>query len=142
MLSCRDMTARFIKTFAATLVSLTLAYYSVAWAVLQCFHEEDDSFQSAISDVESHTTYHDVALDHSSPNLECPDPACVIESMADSSSQSRSINITGEVHVSSADSFAMRSTAGDKKSVQWRRSIFDRSRDVVPIYLALSILRI
>lgn len=141
MLSCRDMTARFFKTFAATLLSLTLAYYSVAWAVLQCLHEEDDSYQGAVSDVESHTTYHDLALDHSSPNLECPGPACIIESM-DSSSQSRSINLTGEIRLNFADSSVMRSAAGDEKSVHWRRSIFDRSPDVVPIYLALSILRI
>ncbi len=136
------MTARFFKTFAATLLSLTLAYYSVAWAVLQCFHEEDDSFQSVLSDAEIHTTYHDVALNHSSPNLECSGPACVIESMADSSSQSRSVNLTGEAGLNFAASFAVRSTGADENSVHWRRSIFDRSPDVVPIYLALSILRI
>ena len=142
MLTSRDMTARFFKTFAATLLSFTLSYYGVAWAVLQCFHEEDDLYQGAVSDVESRTIYHDVALDHSSPNLECPGPACVIESMADSSSQSRSINLTGEVRLNFADSLAMRSTAGDEKSVHWRRSVFDRSPNAVSRYLSFSILRI
>jgi hypothetical protein len=142
MLTSRDMTARFFKIFAVTLLSFTFSYYGVAWAVLQCFHEEDDLYHGAVSDVENHTIYHDVALDHSSPNLECPGPACVIESMADSSSQSRSINLTGEVRLNFADSLAMRSTAGDEKSVHWRRSVFDRSPNAVSRYLSFSILRI
>lgn len=142
MLTSRDMTGRFFKIFAATLLSFTLSYYGVAWAVLQCLHEEDDLHQGSVSDVENHATYHDVALAHSSPNLECPGPACVIESMADSSSQFRSLNLTGEVRLNFADSLAMRSTAGDEKSVHWRRSVFDRSPNAVSRYLSFSILRI
>jgi hypothetical protein len=142
MLSCRNMTARFFKTFAATFLSLTLAYYGVAWAALQCFHEEDDLYKSAVSDVGNRPIYHDVALDHSSPTLECPCPACVIESVADSSSQSRAINLTGEIRLNLGDSSAMRSTAGDEKRVLWRRSVFDTSPNAVPRYLSVSILRI
>jgi hypothetical protein len=136
------MTARFFKIFAVTLLSFTFSYYGVAWAVLQCFHEQDDFYQGAVSDMENHTMYHDVASDHSSPNLECPGPACVTESMAGSSSQSRSINLTGEAHLNFAASFVTRSTAGNEKSVHWRRTLFDRSSNAVPIYLSLSILRI
>jgi len=141
MLTSRDMTGRFFKIFAATLLSFTLSYYGVAWAVLQCLHEDDLS-QGAITDVENHTNYHEAALDHESPSLKCPGPACVIESMADSSSQSRSLNLTGEVRLNFADSLAMRSTAGDEKSVHWRRSVFDRSPNAVSRYLSFSILRI
>lgn len=142
MLTSRDMTARFFKIFAVTLLSFTFSYYGVAWAVLQCFHEKDDFYQGAVSDVENHTMYHDVALDHSSPNLECPGPACVIESMADSSSQSRSLNLTGAARLNFADSLATRTAAGDEKSVQWRRSVFDGPPNVASLYLSLSILRI
>jgi hypothetical protein len=142
MLISQDMTARFFKTFAAAFLVFTLSNYGVAWAVLQCLHQEDDSYQGVLSDAEIHTTYHDVALNHSSPNLECPGPACVIESMADSSSQSRSINLASGVRLNFADSLAMRSTAGEEKSIQWRRSVFDGPPNVVPLYLSLPILRI
>jgi len=142
MLGCRDMATRFIKTFAAALVSFTLSYYGVAWAVLQCLHEEGDLHAIAVSHPGKPPIPHGVALTRSSPNLECPGPACVIESMADSSSQSRSINLTGEAGLNFAASFAMRSAAGEEKSVQWRRSVFDGPPSAVPIYISLSILRV
>jgi len=141
MLIPSDMTARFLKTFAATLLAFTLSYYSVAWAVLQCLHEEDDLHPIAVSDA-GHALHHGVALIHAAPNLECSGPECVIESMSDSSSQSRSINVTGETGLKFATSFTTRPTASEEKSIQWRRALFDGSSNVVPIYLSLSNLRI
>jgi len=136
------MRARFLKTFAAALVSFTLSYYGVAWAVLHCLHEEGDLHAIAVSHPGKPPIPHGVAITRSSPNLECPGPDCVIESMADSSSQARSVNLTGEAGLNFAASFAMRSAAGEEKSVQWRRSLFDRSSNIVSIYLSLSVLRI
>jgi len=136
------MRAGFLKTFATALVSFTLSYYGVGWAVLQCLHDEGDLHAIPVSHAEKPPIPHGVVVTRSSSHLDCPGPGCVIESMADSSSQSRSFNLTGKAGLNFGASFAMRSAAGEEKSVQWRRSLFDRSSNIVPIYLSLSILRI
>jgi hypothetical protein len=47
------MNRPFIKTSVVTLISLVLLYYSVAWAVVRCFHDEHHAnSEITLSDVD------------------------------------------------------------------------------------------
>lgn len=57
------MNHRYLKNFVVSLIAIVLVYYSVAWAVLRCFHEEDFSnSDAAVSDASDHTDFSSYSL--------------------------------------------------------------------------------
>ena len=133
------MTARLFRTFAVTLVSLTLSYYGVAWAT-HCLHEEADLSDDVVLN-NSALAYQDVAVDHSATYFECPRPAG-LESLAMPSSQYRLVKSTDEIRLNFDDSLASRSKVGNEQSALWLRTVFDTFPIASPRYLFLSILRV
>jgi hypothetical protein len=46
----------FLKTFVVSLIAIVLVYYGVAWAVLRCFHDEDETGAEAAVSVDGQGT--------------------------------------------------------------------------------------
>ena len=53
----QGMNHSILKTSISSFIALVLVYYSVAWAVLRCSHEEDfANTEAAVSDASVHST--------------------------------------------------------------------------------------
>jgi hypothetical protein len=131
------MNHHLLKSLVAMVVAFVLLYYSVAWAVLRCSHDGDDSD-------------HEVALLNGDPvhlNLECVGPDYHTESMAGSSSPSQFDRLMPEVTRHVNDFLTLQTGSGDAASDVWLRAVFETSPSLafligLPSYLFLSILRI
>jgi hypothetical protein len=143
------MSHRFFKTSVVVTVSLVLLYYSVAWVVLGCSHDEDRSNEQAVlqnKDVASN------AFQYQSANpdpliLECVCPNYHTELMAGSSSPSQLQRVISDptAHASSVSGLQTMSVNGTMDI--WRRVVFGGIPSSgfpigLPSYRSLSILRI
>ena len=128
------MSRRLFTTVVAIAVSFVLLYYSVAWAVLRCAHDDSD---------------YEVALTSGGPvhlNLECVGPDYHIELIAGSSSPSELDRLMPQVTRHVNDFLTLQARFGDAAIDLWLRAVFDRSRSLgflvgLPPYLFLSVLR-
>jgi hypothetical protein len=131
------MNHHLLKSLVAMLVAFVLLYYSIAWAVLRCSHDGDDSD-------------HEVALLNGDPvhlDLECVGPNFHTESMAEASSLPQLDRLMPEVTRHVNDFLALQTRSGDAATHVWLRAVFERSRSPafligLPSYLFLSVLRI
>jgi hypothetical protein len=131
------MNRRLFKVFVVALVAVTLLYYSVAWALLRCSHDNDRSvfFKSF------------VPTDFSSQELSCLEFAYHTESIAQPSSLFRLLSVIDSFRVNSVDSSVLQWVVQNDPSDLWLRAVFEEvalSSFLIgrPSYLSLSILRI
>jgi hypothetical protein len=143
------MNRPFIKMSVVTIISLVLLYYSVAWAVLRCFHDEHQiNSEVVLSDVDRHDKdFFLSSPSHAHAYLDCMGPGYHIESLAESSSLSQLQQLTANI-ISRVNEFLPRkNVAGEYARDLWLRAVFDRVSPLFflsdsPRYLLLSILRI
>jgi hypothetical protein len=131
------MNHHLLKSLAAMVVAFVLLYYSVAWAVLRCSHDGDDSD-------------HEVALLNGDPvhlDLECVGPNFHTESMAEASSPPQRDHLMLDITPHVNDFLTLQTGSGDAASDVWLRAVFEASPSLafligLPSYLFLSVLRI
>ena len=145
------MNRYFFRSSILLVVSFGLLYYSVAWAVLRCPHDGDQSGQQVVrhnhnNDADKkashYTSSHPVPL-----NLECVCPDYHTELMAASSSPSQLHRLTLDMTPNINGFFTAQTAPGDGASDVWLRAVFAGSSSGslpigLPRYLSLSNLRI
>src|SRR4029453_12763161 len=127
------MNHHLLKSLAAMVVAFVLLYYSVAWVVLRCSHDGDDSD-------------HEVALlngDHVNLDLECIGPNFHTESMAEASSPPQRDHLMLDISPHVNDFLTLQTGSGDAASDVWLRAVFEASPSLafligLPSYLFLS----
>ena len=125
-----------LRTFFAALISSVLVYYSVAWAVLRCVHDEDRA------GTETAVSYSGLQ------QSDCMGSNYHTETLAGSSVQNQlnilTIDITSHVN-GFLNLYGVAEAATENL---WRTAVFDRGStftfptDSPPRYLSLSVLRI
>ena len=141
------MNHRFIKTSVIATISLVLLYYSVAWAVLRCPHQENHSDQeAALYDSSSHAADISISFEEHQANIDCTGPKYHTEWLVGSSGPSEILCLTGDFgpYVDAFPAFP-RVVRGQLADV-WLRALFDKgSSSTIQIhllrYLSLSVLR-
>ena len=143
------MSRRFVKSLVVSSVSLVLLYYSAAWAVLRCLHDDDHSDTSVIiSDTGAHAEdWHVPFPIHAPASLECISHDYHAESLAGPSSSPQLPRWPARI-ISHVTDFSILDgiTAGGPRGL-WLKAVFDRFAFPillidVPRYLSLSVLRI
>jgi hypothetical protein len=141
------MNRYFFKSSIALVVSFVLLYYSVAWAVLRCSHDEEFLEQEVALQNNADRDLHYMPSNAAFLNLECVCPDYHTELMAGGSSPSQLQGSMPDM-TSNIDGFVMFPTgSGYRASDSWLRAVFEKlSSPVFPIglprYLSLSNLRI
>jgi hypothetical protein len=131
------MNHHLLKSLVAVVVAFVLLYYSIAWAVLRCSHDGDDSD-------------HEVVLLNGDPlhlDLECVGPNFHTEAMAEASSSPQRDRLMPDITPYVNDFFTLQTRSGDAASDVWLRAVFESSPSLafligLPSYLFLSVLRI
>ena len=131
------MTRHLPGTVVVIAISFMLLYYSIAWAVLRCSHDGDDSD-------------HEVALLNGDPvhlDFECVGPNFHTESMAEASSPPQRDHLMLDISPHVNDFLTLQTGSGDAASDVWLRAVFEASPSLafligLPSYLFLSVLRI
>src|SRR5262245_7051110 len=131
----KDMNRHFLKISVVMVISFVLLYYSAAWAVLRCSH--DDSEQEVV----------ELSADPVHPSLECAGPDYHTESVAGASLPSQLDRLMSKVARHVNDLLTLRIGSGDAAGDVWLRTVFETHRArafhiELPSYLVLSILRI
>jgi hypothetical protein len=122
------MNRPFIKTSVVTLISLVLLYYSVAWAVVRCFHDEHHAnSEITLSDVDQHNK----GIFLSAPSralayLDCMGPDYHTESLAGSSSLSQMLRLTVNITSRLDNIQPWQNVAGEHARDIRLRAVFDR----------------
>jgi hypothetical protein len=142
------MNRPFIKTSVVAIVSLVLLYYSVAWAVLRCFHDEHQTNSEMTLGAERH----DKDFNLSSPSqvhsyLDCAGRDYHTETLAELSSLSQLQRLTVNITSHGNEFLRWQNVAGEHATVLWLRALFDKISPPIwpfqsPRYLSLSTLRI
>ena len=135
---------RFLKSFAASLISSVLLYYSAAWTVLRCSHDDEDVnsgfalFDGGAAGLSSTSA--------AEAHLDCLDSDYHTETLAGPSSSVKFDQLTGRDAFQLAAPSALHGPATVELRGAWLTAVFRTSVTVTsPIrrrYLSLSILRI
>jgi hypothetical protein len=131
-----DMNRYFFKNSIVAAVCCVLVYYSIAWAVLRCSHEEDAS--------DYQTEIHDRGVNHM--DFECLRPDYHTETMA-GPTPSELNRFIAEATPHLNDVLVLRNVSPNRDSNLWLRAAFETASLFnfsvpLPRYLALSVLRI
>jgi hypothetical protein len=137
------------KTFVVSVVSFVLLYYSVAWVVLQCSHEENHSDHAAAlydTDVHGNNAYRP-SPSHPETHIDCLNLTYHTESLAGPTSPSQ---LQGwATHMNSHVTNFLSSPTMTKSWARdfWLGAVFERLPGLTffvdpRLYLSLSILRI
>jgi hypothetical protein len=139
------MSYRGLKIFLVALITGLLVHYSVAWAVLECFHGEDENgTETAASVAEPYLTF--TLPNDLKTNIQCIGSEYRIEPLASASAPNQPGSITGNIG-SHVNSLSALSHGMDTASVNlWLFAVFKRVPVIFsissPRYLSLSVLRI
>ena len=140
--------SRYFKSLIVIVISFVLLYYSVAWAVLRCPHEQHDSSQEVAIHVDetnfstiAHMLRASVLL-----NFECPGPDYHIELMASSLSPSQ-LDPTAGLAFHATGILTLNTLSGTGDRDLWLRAVFENPSALpflsgLPRYLSLAIFRI
>jgi hypothetical protein len=127
------MSRHFVKILVLV-ISFTLLYYGVSWAVMRCPYDDSDHEMTVLN------------VDPVDLGLECVVPNFHMEAMATAASPSQGDRLLpgGTHHVN--DFFTLQSRSGDRGSDIWLRAVFKMSPSLasligLPSYLFLSVLR-
>ena len=143
------MNRQHVKTFVSTFLASMLLYYSAAWAVLRCCHDDE---HASLEETASKDDLHD-GLDshiswpsHAPTQIDCLDFEYQAEVLAAPASPPQFHSVTAAVTPCSIDFFVLKTLAdGHRKTLL--RNIFTRGSPHSeladpPLYLSLSTLRI
>ena len=142
------MSRHRLKIFLVSFVSFVLLYYSVAWAVLRCFHiEAYENYQVALD-----TGEHVIGSNLASPKyaheyLDCMGSNYHTESLAGSSVPSELLRQMRDVSVHTNVLLPLSSAPLDQAGDVWLSAVFDKVSSPplaidLPRYLSLSVLRL
>jgi hypothetical protein len=136
------------KSIVSSFIALVLVYYSAAWAVLRCCHDEDFAHtEAAVSDASAHS----VGSSHSFPSqdgarLDCMGSDYNTEALAGYSDPLPRRLLSSDIASLVTDLSVLHGTGTAKSGNLWLRALFDGSALAYPIdpprYLSLSVLRI
>jgi len=142
------MNRPFLKTSTVAIVSLVLFYYSVAWAVLRCPHQENHSdYELAFSNISSYTAEASLPLSsHNQTNLDCPGLNYHTEFLAGPAAGSELIRLTRDIPSHANISLALSGVERDRAEYISLKAVFDKSSSPnflidLPRYLSLSVFR-
>lgn len=141
------MNRYFFRSSILLVVSFGLLYYSVAWAVLRCSHDEEFLEQEVALQNSADRDLHYMPSNAASLNLECVCLDYHTELMAGSSSPSQPQRLMPDM-TPNIDGFVMFPTgSGYRASDLWLRAVFENLSSPsfsigLPRYLSLSNLRI
>ncbi len=141
--------SRFLKSLVVSLISLVLLYYSSAWAVLRCLHDDDDA-NSTVALFDTDVRGNDYYL--SSPSaveshLDCLSADYHTESLAGPASPPQLHRWATHISFHVTDFLSASSLAETWARDLWLRAVFERPPRLTflvdsPLYLSLSILRV
>jgi hypothetical protein len=143
------MNRQHVKAFLATFLASMLLYYSAAWAVLRCCHDEERaSLEESVSKDHSHDGLHSHLSwpSHAPRQIDCPDFGYQTEVLAGPASPPQFHWVTAAVATYANDFFVLKSLAdGHRKNLL--RNVFTRGLPPAepvdrPLYLFLSSFRI
>jgi len=140
------MSRHRLKIFLVSLVSFVLLYYSVAWAVLRCSHDEDfANTEEAVADASVQVAGSSYSLQsQDGAHLDCLGSDYHTETLGGFSDSLRQRHFSTDIASRVTDSLFGSETA--ESGNHWLRALFDGSARAHPIdpprYLALSVLRI
>ena len=149
------------KTFVISLVSFVLIYYSTAWAVLRCVHEEgrsdhavalaDSRLGARLSNIAHNNVHANNAYRSSSSYpgtyIDCLNLAYHTESLGGPSSPPQLQRWMSYINPHPADFLSSLDVTEDWARDVWLRFVFERPPGLTffldsPLYLSLSIFRI
>ena len=136
------MSRHYIKTGLVSLITYVLLYYSAAWAVLRCFHDEDHSTDiAAVSASDLHAKDAHLPFSrHVQASLDCLGSNYRTESLAGPSSLTELHRLTSRLASRVTDDLTLPGLAADgSKGIRLSPVIFQTHP---PRYLSLSVYRI
>lgn len=143
------MQNRPLKMFLVSLVSFVLLYYSVAWAVLRCFHDEDHSVHGVVVQ-DARPSGQAVMLpstDSSHGAIDCIGLGYHVESLAAPAAPVQFERFAAESNlVPKRFLYGQNARAGMAVALEFRHS-FQRQSTLaqfshLPLYLSLAVLRL
>lgn len=137
------------KTFVATFLASVLLYYSAAWAVLRCCHQEEHaSLEASLSEYDLHDRLYSHLSwpSHAPTQIDCLDFEYHTEILAGPASSPQFHRVTAAVTPYPNDFFVLKSLPDSHKR-NLLRNVFTRGSPLSelldpPLYLFLSSLRI
>jgi hypothetical protein len=140
------MSYRGLKIFIIALITGVLVHYSVAWAVLECFHTEDENVtETAVSIAGPYHAF--VTPNHLKTNIQCIGSEYRIEPLASASVPNQPSGAPGNIssHVNGLS--VLYDGMETAKADLWLFALFKRVSTLTfpissPRYLSLSVLRI
>ena len=141
--------SRYSKRFIVIVISCVLLYYSVAWAVLRCPHEQYDSNHEVAIHIDEKTRLNTLGYTATSPvslNFQCAGHDYDTELMASSLSPSQS-DSTAKVAFRVSGLPGLRTLSGSGESDLWLRAVFENPSSLtfltgLPRYLSISVFRV
>ena len=144
------MNQHFVKTSIVMILSSVLLYYSVAWAVLRCFHHDDGAgmeMETPVFYAGLHQNFFTSPSNHPKADIGCMDSNYHTETLAGSSAPSQ-LNISTIDVTSHVNGFLTLYDVPEAATENlWRTAVFDGGFSFTfptdsPRYLSLSVLRI
>ena len=136
------MSRKYIKTGLISLLAFVLLYYSAAWAVLRCFHDEDHSTEAGVvsgGDLHAKAVYFPFSH-HAQADLDCLGSNYHTESLAGPSLPTELHRLTNRLTSRVADDLTLLGLAADgSRGIRLSPVIFQTHP---PRYLSLSVFRI
>lgn len=143
------MNHRYVNNFVISLIAIVLVYYSVAWAVLRCFHDEDHTGTETAVSVEGPHQRHFVPshVKHTKADIDCMGSNYHTETLAGSSTPSQLRTLTANIAPQVTGFLTLQGSAELAIENLWLWALFDRGSTLpfpthFPRYLSLSVLRI
>ncbi|HEV8719700.1 MAG TPA: hypothetical protein VGW77_03565 [Candidatus Binatia bacterium] len=141
------MSRHRFKIILVSLVAFVLLYYSVAWAVLRCFHiEGQENYQVALDTGERATGSNLASPNDVHEYLDCMGSDYHTETLAGVSESLQQRLLSRDIASRVGDISIFQNTATAESGNHWLRALFDGAARAHPIgpprYLSLSVLRI
>jgi hypothetical protein len=139
------MSYRGLKSFLIALITGVLVHYSVAWAVLECFHTEDENeMETAVSIAGPYHAF--VTPNHLKTNIRCIGSEYRIEPLASASAPNQP-GATDNIGSHANGLSALHDIVDTVTANLWLFAVFERLFTPTfpitsPRYLSLSVLRI
>ncbi len=142
------MSRHRLKIFLVSLVSFVLLYYSVAWAVLRCPHDEDfANTEEAVADASVQVAGSSYSLQsQDGAHLDCLGSDYHTETLGGFSDSLQQRHLSTDIASRVTALSILHDTGTGKAGNHWLRALFDDSALAHPIdpprYLSLSVIRI
>jgi hypothetical protein len=143
------MNYRFAKSSLCSLIALVLIYYSVAWAVLRCSHEDDfANAAAAMADASAYSTGSSYSFQRQDgAHLDCMGSDYHTEALAGFSASLEQRVLFTDIASRVTDLSNLHDTGtAESDGNLWLSALFDglvhSSRIGLPLYLSISVLRI